>query len=168
VDRGNIGIAYTYNEPLIAYEYVMDCARLARSNNLKNVLVTNGYINEKPLTELLPFIDAMNIELKGFSAKFYEKTGGCLDAVLGAISLASKKTHVEVTTLIIPGENDSVAEMESLSSWLSDKGRDIPLHVSRFFPRYKYSDKNPTSVESIYCLADVARKHLLHVYTGNC
>lgn len=166
--RGNIGIAYTYNEPLIGYEYVMDCARLAHSENLKNVLVTNGCINEGPLMELLPYIDAMNIDLKSFNAEFYQKIGGSLDAVKSAISHASGTTHVEVTTLIIPGENDSPAEMESLSNWLSTICSDIPLHISRFFPRYKYKDSFPTPLESIHTLAGVAGKCLHNVYTGNC
>ena len=166
--QGNIGIAYTYNEPLIGYEYVMDCARLAHSYGLKNVLVTNGYVSEQPLIELLPFIDAMNIDLKIFKAELYKKLGGDLETVKNTIKLAAEAVHVEVTTLIIPNENDSPDEMENLSSWLSHISNEIPLHVSRFFPCHKYSDKTPTPVETIYTLADLARKHLRYVYEGNC
>jgi len=168
IDRNNIGLAYTYNEPLIGYEYVMDCSRLAHEKGLKNALVTNGYINEKPLTELLPFIDAMNIDLKSFNDDFYKRIGGSLNAVRNTISLASKNAHVEVTTLIIPNENDSFDEMETLAQWIASVNNEIPLHISRFFPRHKYSGKAPASVEIIYALADIARVYLRSVYTGNC
>ena len=166
--RGNIGLAYTYNEPLISYEYVMDCARLAHEHGLKNAVVTNGYIAEKPLLDLLPFIDAMNIDLKSFDAGFYKKLGGDIEVVKSTISLAAKRTHIEVTTLIIPGENDSPAEMEELSFWLSAVSPEIPLHISRFFPNFKYAGRTPTPVRRIYDLADIARKNLRYVYTGNC
>ena len=166
--RGNIGVAYTYNEPLVGYEYVMDCSRLARSKGLKNILVTNGYINEEPLVGLLPYIDAMNIDLKSFSNIFYENIGGDIATVKRTISLAYKHAHIEVTMLIIPGEDDSKGEVENLSSWLSGIGSEIPLHISRFFPRYKYSGKLPTPADTVYSLAEIARRHLNHVYTGNC
>jgi len=166
-DKGNIGIAYTYNEPLIGYEYVMDCARLAKEEGLKNVAVTNGYICEGPLMKLLPFIDAMNIDLKAFTEEFYKKVRGNIETVKRTIALAAKKCHVEVTTLIIPGENDSEEEMEKLSSWLASINPEIPLHVTRFFPRWLMKSKKPTPVEKIYRLADVARKKLRYVYEGN-
>ena len=105
--RGNIGIAYTYNEPLIGYEFVKDCSTLAKENGLKNVAVTNGYICEDPLRELLPTIDAFNIDLKSFTKEFYTKIKGNLDTVKNTIIIAAEHCHVEVTTLIIPGENDS-------------------------------------------------------------
>lgn len=168
IKKGNIGIAYTYNEPLISFEYIMDCANLARQKNLKNVIVTNGYICEKPLGELLPYIDAMNIDLKGFTDMFYKNLCGDLETVKQTIALAAKSCHVEVTTLIIPGENDSPEEMRSLSSWLSGIDSEIPLHISRFFPRYKYNSKKATSVEEIYNLAEIAGEKLKYVYTGNC
>ena len=168
VPRGNIGIAYTYNEPLISYEYVTDCARLAHENGLINVLVTNGNICEEPLRELLPLIDAMNIDLKGFTDDFYKKLHGDLETVKQTISAASESCHVEVTTLIIPEENDGPAEMEDLSAWLAGINADIPLHISRFFPRYRYGNKCPTPVDTVYSLAEVARRHLRYVYTGNC
>jgi pyruvate formate lyase activating enzyme len=165
---GNIGIAYTYNEPLIGFEFVRDCAVEAKEQGLKNVAVTNGYICEEPLMELLPLIDAFNIDLKGFTEGFYHKLRGDLATVKSTIQLASKKCHVEVTTLIIPGENDREEEMEELSSWLADLSPEIPLHISRFFPRYMMQDKNATPVSKVYRLAEIARRKLRHVHEGNC
>jgi pyruvate formate lyase activating enzyme len=164
----NIGIAYTYNEPLIGYEYVRDCAVMARDHGLKNVLVTNGYVNEEPLRALLPYIDAMNIDLKAFTEDFYLTLHGHIDPVKRTIAIASETCHVEVTALIVPGRNDSEDEMRALSEWLASVGEDIPLHISRFFPQYKMTDGDATSVKAVYALADIARKQLKHVYTGNC
>ncbi len=166
--QGNIGVAYTYNEPLVGYEYVRDCAKLAHENGLLNVAVTNGYINAEPLLALLPLLDALNIDLKGFTQRFYSMVGGELETVKTSIALAAAQCHVEVTTLIIPGENDSEGEMEALSAWLASVRPDIPLHVSRFFPRYRMLEKPPTPVETVRHLAEVARGSLRHVYTGNC
>lgn len=166
-DRGNIGIAYTYNEPLIGYEYVLDCATLARKKGLKNVVVTNGYICKDPLKELLPVIDAFNIDLKGFTDEYYHKLGGDLDTVKRSIELASGSCHVEVTTLIVPGENDSEREMEELSDWLAGIDDRIPLHISRFFPRWRMEDREATPVKQIYDLAKIARKKLKYVHEGN-
>lgn len=168
IPKGNIGIAYTYNEPLVGYEYVRDCAALAHRNGLKNVLVTNGTICAAPLCELLPLIDAMNIDLKAFTQEFYHRIGGDLETVKQTITLAAARLHVEVTTLIIPGENDSDAEMEELSAWLGSVNPGIPLHISRFFPHYKMDDRAPTPVETIYRLTQAAGKHLRYVYSGNC
>ncbi len=166
---GNIGIAYTYNEPLISYEYVLDCSSLARQAGLKNVLVTNGYICEEPLRKLLPCIDALNIDLKAFSESFYKKISGDLETVKRSILIAAESdTHVEVTTLIIPDENDSPEEMDCLSAWIASVDPAIPLHLSRFFPRYRMTDRNATDIGSIYSLADIARRHLSHVHEGNC
>ena len=166
-NKGNIGIAYTYNEPMISYEYVMDSARLAKEKGLKNVVVTNGYICERPLLELLPFIDAMNIDLKAFSDNFYKKVRGDLETVKRTISLAAKQCHVEITTLIIPDENDGENEMKELSSWIASVNPDIPLHVTRFFPRWLMRSKKPTPVEKIYRLTEIARENLRYVYEGN-
>ncbi len=166
--RGNIGLAYTYNEPLIGYEFVRDCSRRAKEQGLKNVVVTNGYICEKPLRELLPCIDAFNIDLKGFTEEFYHRLGGDLATVKGTISLAAEQCHVEVTTLIIPGENDSEEEMEKLSGWLAGVDRNIPLHISRFFPRWRMQDREATPVDTIYRLARIARERLKYVHEGNC
>lgn len=166
--RGNIGIAYTYNEPLIGYEFVRDCTREARKHGLKNAVVTNGYICGEPLEELLPCIDAFNIDLKGFTEEFYHKLRGDLATVKHTISLAARQCHVEVTTLIIPGENDSEEEMMELSGWLAGVDADIPLHISRFFPRWKMQDREATPVEKVYRLAQIARRNLKHVHEGNC
>lgn len=166
--RGNIGLAYTYNEPLIGIEYVRDCSRLAHEAQLKNVIVTNGFINEAPLKELLPFIDAINIDLKAFNEQFYKNIGGDLNTVKRSIKIACQSCHVEVTTLIIPNENDSPAEMREMSEWLASVNKDIPLHISRFFPRYRYADRNPTNVDDMRLLATIARGSLNHVYLGNC
>jgi len=167
VKKGNIGIAYTYNEPLIGYEYVMDCAVLAKENNLKNVIVTNGYFLEEHMKKLLPYIDALNIDLKGFTEEFYRKIGGDLETVKNFIKLAAKYSHVEVTTLVIPDENDSTEEIRNISSFLSSINKDIPLHISRFFPTYQMINKNATRVDDIYNLAKIAREYLTYVYEGN-
>jgi pyruvate formate lyase activating enzyme len=167
-DRNNIGIAYTYNEPLISYEYVKDCSVLAREKGLKNVLVTNGYVCREPLDNLLLYIDAMNIDLKAFNEDFYRKIGGDLETVKDTIVTASKSCHVEVTTLVIPGENDSVEEITSASRWIASIDENIPYHISAFYPRYKYSDKRPTSRKAVYDLVEEAKKYLKYVYPGNC
>ena len=167
-DRGNIGIAYTYNEPLVGYEYVRDCAKLAQDKNLKNVVVTDWCFCEEPMKELLPFIDALNIDLKGFTHEFYKKIGGELDTVKNFIKLAAKYCHVEVTTLIIPDENDTEDEIRELSEFIFSVAPEIPLHLSRFFPCYNMQDKRPTDVKKIYDLANMAREKLKYVYEGNC
>lgn len=168
VPAGNIGIAYTYNEPLIGYEYVFDCASLASERGLKNVLVTNGYIAQSQLGGLLGLIDAANIDLKSFSEEFYKRIGGDLETVKRTIAAAARKCHVEVTVLIIPGENDGEDEMKRLSGWIASVDRDIPLHISRFFPRHLMADREPTPVAKVYALAEIARKSLSYVYEGNC
>ncbi len=177
VPKGNIGIAFTYNEPLIGYEYVRDTAKLIHDAGMVNVLVTNGCASLDVLKELAPYIDAMNIDLKGFTERYYKEVlKGDLDTVLAFITGAVKICHVELTTLIIPGENDSIEEMHKISSFIADLkdaggntvGRDIPLHISRFFPRFKMTDRPATDVDLIYKLADVAREKLKYVYTGNC
>ncbi len=166
--EGNIGIAFTYNEPLIGFEYVYDCAVIAKELGQKIVLVTNGYINEAPLKKLLPYVDAMNIDLKAFNEPFYKNIGGDLETVKRTIALSAAQCHVEVTTLIIPQENDSETEMHDMAGWLSGINPNLPLHVARFFPQYKMTDVQATSVKLVYELADVARKHLEYVYAGNC
>jgi len=168
IPRGNIGVAYTYNEPLVGYEYVRDCAALVHERGLANVLVTNGTIAEEPWRELLPLIDAANIDLKGFTPAWYRRLGGDLETVKRSIALAAENCHVEVTTLLVPGGNDSVEEVRALARWLASVSPDIPLHLSRFFPRYQMRDRPPTLVDSVYRLADEARNWLAYVYTGNC
>ncbi len=166
--QGNIGVAYTYNEPLVGYEYVRDCAALVHERGMVNVLVTNGTIEEAPFRVLLPLIDAANIDLKGFTPEWYQKLGGDLETVKRSIALAAERCHVEVTTLLVPGENDSVEEIRDLARWLASVNPKIPLHLSRFFPRYRMTDRPPTPVGSVYALAETAREHLTYVYTGNC
>ena len=162
---GNIGVAYTYNEPLIGYEFLHDCAVLAHGAGLCNVLVTNGCINKEPLEDLLPLVDAMNIDLKGFRDDFYTKLGGSLETVKGTIAMSAGRCHVEVTTLVVPGENEG--DVEELAKWLSSVSPDIPLHLTRFFPRYHYSGKAPTPRETIIKLCGVAEKYLRNVFSGN-
>lgn len=166
--KDNIGIAYTYNEPLIGYEYVHDCAALARQAGMKNVLVTNGMICAEPLASLLPLIDAMNIDLKGFTQEYYDLLKGDLETVKASIRLAIKACHVEITTLIVPDLNDSDAEMDAEAAWLAGIDPDLPLHISRFFPRYRMATSQPTPVATIFRLRDIAKTHLRYVYTGNC
>lgn len=166
--RGNIGLAFTYNEPLIGYEYLLDCTRVSKERGLVTVLVTNGFISEKPLLKLLPAVDAMNIDLKGFTPEFYKKISGDLEVVKHNIALCAAHCHVEITTLIIPGENDSGEEMQELSAWLASVSPEIPLHITRFFPRYRMDNKGATSVETVYDLARIARENLRYVYEGNC
>ena len=168
IPQGNIGVAYTYNEPLVGYEYVRDCAALVHEWGLVNVLVTNGIIEEAPWRALLPLIDAADIDLKGSTAAWYRKLGGDLDTVKRSITLAVERCHVEVTTLLVPGENDSVEEIRGLARWLAGVDLNIPLHLLRFFPRYRMTDRPPTPVEEVYRLADEARAYLTYVYTGNC
>jgi pyruvate formate lyase activating enzyme len=166
---GSIGIAYTYSEPLIWFEYVLDACKAARREGLKNVLVTNGYINPEPLRELLPHVDAFNIDLKSFSDDFYRKVaGGRLQPVLDAIAEVAGHGSVclEVTTLVIPGHNDSVEEMERLTGFLASLRRDIPFHLSAYFPRYRF-DAPPTPAQTLERLREVARKKLEYVYIGN-
>ena len=168
VTRGNIGIAFTYNEPLIGFEYVRDTARLAKVAGLSAALVTNGYVTQEKLHEILPYIDAMNIDLKGWTEKYYEWLGGHIEPVKETIKTAAQKCHVEVTTLIVPGRNDSEQEMDEESHWLASISEDMPLHISRYFPRYMTQDIPPTPVEKIYRLVDAAKKNLKYVYSGNC
>ena len=176
-DKENIGVAFTYNEPLIGYEFVRDTARLIHENGMKNVLVSNGTAELSVLEEILPYIDAMNIDLKGFTDRYYNDIlGGSRKMVMDFIERAVKDCHVELTTLIIPGENDSEEEMREMTAWISslkdtsgkDIGSGVPLHISRFFPRFKMTDRDATPVRKIYRLAEVARERLQYVYTGNC
>jgi pyruvate formate lyase activating enzyme len=164
---GNIGIAYTYNEPLINFEYVLDCAIEIKKANMVNVLVTSGTIEEQPLIKLLPYIDAFNIDLKGFSQTFYDKLNGDLESVKRTIMITSKVAHVEVTFLVIEGENDSDEEMEQMAKWLADIDPNIPIHINRFFPNYLWKDKNITSKETLNRLKSIAQKYLNRVSLGN-
>ena len=176
-DKGNIGVAFTYNEPLIGYEFVRDTAKLVHENGMKNVLVSNGTAELSVLEEILPYIDAMNIDLKGFTDRYYNDVlGGSRKMVMDFIERAVKDCHVELTTLVIPGENDSEEEIREMTGWIASLrdasgrfiGTEIPLHISRFFPRFKMTDRDATPVKKVYRLAEVARETLRYVYTGNC
>ena len=147
--RGSIGVAYTYNEPLIWHEFVFDCAKAARAQGLKNVLVTNGFVNPQPLKDLLPYIDAMNIDLKSFRDRFYrDLCGGRLQPVLDTIKTAAASTHVELTTLVIPGKNDSPGELEYIARWVA---REV----------------SPATPKHLLKARDIFREHLQYVYLGN-
>ena len=167
--NGNIGVAFTYNEPLISYEYILDTAKILASMNLKTVLVSNGMADINTVHDLFSYVDAMNIDLKGFTDHYYEDVlKGNRQMVMDFITESVKYCHVELTTLIVPGENDSDKEMEFLSSWIATLNPEIPLHISRFFPRFHMEDRNATPIETIYQLKDIAEHHLTYVYTGNC
>lgn len=165
--QGNIGIAFTYNEPLIGYEFVRDTAALARNRGLETVLVTNGYVEQGPLEALLPHISAMNIDLKAFTPEGYRTLGGDLKTVKRTIELAARACHVEVTCLIVPEFNDSPEEMTALSEYLYGIDPKLPLHISRFFPRYRMQSRPPTARSAVFHLADLASQRLLYVYAGN-
>lgn len=165
---GNIGVAFTYNEPLVGYEYMRDCAKLLKEQGLATVLVTNGMIDPAAWQALLPLIDAANIDLKGFTPDFYEWLQGDLETVKTNIRAAVEAgCHVEVTTLVIPGRNDSDEEMEQEAAWLAGLSPELPLHLSRYFPRWQLATP-ATPVPTVYHLAAVARKWLKYVYEGNC
>ena len=168
--RGNIGVAFTYNEPLIGYEYVLDTAKLLREKDLKVVLVTNGCVNAEIAEQILPYTDALNIDLKSFRADIYRDTlGGDLETVKAFIAAAAARCYVELTSLIVPGMNDTEEEMRAMTAWIAalPGGEDIPLHVTRFFPRYKVRDKRPTDREVLLHLVDAAKEKLKYVYPGN-
>lgn len=164
----SFGIAYTYNEPFIWYEFVLDTAKLARLNGLKNVLVTNGFVNIAPLEGMLPYIDAMNIDLKALDEDFYEKIcGGRLKPVLDVIRISAKACHVELTNLIIPTLNDSEEMIRKMVDWIySNLGREVPLHLSRYFPCYRMKIP-PTPIETLKMAENIAKEKLKYVYVGN-
>ncbi len=166
--RNSVGIAYTYNEPIIWAEYVLDTAKLAQSEALKNVMVTNGFINAEPLAELLPFIDAFNIDLKSIEEGFYRKLcGGRLQPVLEAAVQANKRAHVEVTHLIIPGHNDVDEQFHRLAGWVKENlGPSTPTHLSAYVPHYRL-EAPPTPLETLQRACKIFREHLDHVYLGN-
>ncbi|HEX9062271.1 MAG TPA: AmmeMemoRadiSam system radical SAM enzyme, partial [Clostridia bacterium] len=166
-EKDNIGLCFTYNEPLTWYEYVYDVCEAANNTGLSMVLVTNGFIDNEPLKEILKFVDAVNIDLKAFTDDFYKKVcRGTLENVLSNIETAISMCHVELTTLLVNGLNDSPDEILKLSSWLSEINPNIPLHLSRYFPNYKM-DISATPVERILSLRDLAKEKLNYVYVGN-
>ena len=166
--RNNIGIAFTYNEPLLSWEFIRDTGRLVHENGQKNVVVTNGNFSVEIAENLAGIVDAYNIDLKGFTPEWYRKLGGDLETVKAFITEAVKNAHVELTALIVPGENDTPEEMEAIARWIASLSPDIHLHVSKFFPRWNMVDRNETPVGRVYRLAEVAKNYLQFVYTGNC
>lgn len=171
-DAGNIGVAFTYNEPLVGWEYIRDTGILVKKAGMKNVLVTNGTASIETLEKILPLTDAMNIDLKGFRESYYRELGGDLETVKEFILHAAAGCHVELTTLIVPDKNDTESEMEKEAEWIASveasAGKKIPLHITRFFPRYHMTDREATEVEKVYGLAETAKKYLEYVFVGNC
>lgn len=166
-DSGSIGIAYTYNEPIIHIEFVLESARLARRHGLQNVLVTSGQVNPEPAEELFCAMDGTNIDLKSFNEQFYRRElAGDLASVKEAIRIAAAHCHLEITTLVIPGKNDGSAEIEAMARFIADLRPTIPYHLSAYYPAYRYVTES-TSPATIERLAAVARRHLAFVYSGN-
>jgi len=165
--ENNIGIAFTYSEPSVWYEYILDTAIASQAAGLKNVLVTNGFINPEPLQRLLPYIDALNIDVKAFSEDYYHKIcAGRLDDVKQTVQLAAQSCHVEITTLIVPDLNDAEEELAALARWLAGINPAIPLHFSRYYPNYQLT-KAATPINTMHRAAEVAKTYLQYVYLGN-
>lgn len=165
----NIGLAFTYNEPFTFYEFMYDCAELSHLSGFKNVVVSNGYVNPKPLEKILPYIDAFNIDLKAFNNDFYKcLAGGSLEPVLDVLKIiSSAKKHLEITFLAIPGANDNPEEFREMARWVAENvGEYTPLHISRYFPSYKMT--NPlTPVSTLENFYDIASDFLKYVFLGN-
>ena len=168
-DPRAVGIAYTYNEPLICWEYVRDCAVQAHEVELSNVLVSNGCVSPWVMDELAPLIDAANIDLKAFRQETYDRCGGSLAAVKATIErlAAEPGCHLEVTWLVVPDVNDTADELREAVLWLASVDPGIVLHVTRYHPAWKM-DTPATPVDTVYHLAELARETLPFVYTGNC
>jgi pyruvate formate lyase activating enzyme len=165
--EGSVGIAYTYNEPTIGFEFVRDCGKAFREAGLANVLVTNGYVNPGPLAELLPIVDAMNIDLKSMDPGYYRRLcGGTLEPVLETIRAAAKATHVELTTLLVTGENDSDRDIEAVVDFAAGVDPEIPLHFSRYFPMHRMAAP-PTPPDRLESAFAIASRRLRYVYVGN-
>ena len=165
--RGNLGLAYTYNEPLVGWEFVRDCAREVRARGMLNVLVSNGCAEASVVEELAPLVDAANIDLKGPSQEYYDWVGGDFAAVCPTIkTLHAAGCHVEVTTLVVPGRNDRDEDIDAVAAFIASVSPEIPLHVTRFFPRFRLSGSAPTLVATVHRLAAVARRRLSRVLVG--
>lgn len=165
----NIGLAFTYNEPVIWFEFMRDMAEIVKLEGFNTAMISNGFVNPMPLNEITGFIDAFNIDLKAFNNEFYKRlTGASLEPVKRSLKLiAGAERHLEITTLIIPGMNDNEKEMEMEAKWIAGElGRNIPLHLSRYFPTYKRDDPS-TPQETIQKLYAIASEYLDYVYIGN-
>jgi pyruvate formate lyase activating enzyme len=166
-EDGSIGVAYTYTEPFVWFEFIRDAGKLVHERGLVNVLVTNGYVNEEPLRELLPIIDAMNVDIKSMRPDFYKKVcGGNLDDVLRTVEIASPRCHIELTNLIIPGYNDTDDDFSRLTDWAYSVNPSMPLHFSRYYPRYKFTAPE-TPRETLFRAYEKAKSKLKYVYMGN-
>lgn len=166
--KGNIGVAFTYNEPLVALEYVRDTFELAREAGLETVLVSNGCFEQRTIETISPLTTAWNIDLKAFTTEHYRALGGDLETVKNTIRMVAPVAHLEVTTLIVPNFNDSLEELDELAGWLASVNPNIPLHLSRFFPNYKVQDERPTDLDLMMSARKMARNRLRHVHLGNC
>ena len=167
IGLGNIGVAFTYNEPFIWFEYLLEATRALKERGLKNILVTNGYMSEEPLRALLPYIDAMNIDIKAFDKSFYQKLGGELEPVLRCAEIANADCHVEITNLLIPEMNTDEEKITMLVDWIADTlGPKTPLHFSRYFPARRFN-KPPTPMADLDLARKVAERRLKSVVIGN-
>ncbi|NOQ26399.1 MAG: AmmeMemoRadiSam system radical SAM enzyme [Bacteroidales bacterium] len=165
----NVGIAYTYNEPTVFYEFMLEVAKKAKQNELKNIMVTNGFINQEPLNELNKYIDAYSVDLKAFNNEFFIKyTKSQLEPVKETLkNIVKAGKHLEITNLVIPDLNDNPKEFELMIKWINENlGKDIVLHISKYYPTYKLKIE-PTSIETMLELNNIANKYLDHVFLGN-
>lgn len=168
-NRGNIGVAYTYNEPVIWYEFMYDISQIIKARGMKNIMVSNGFINPEPLEKLLGVIDAFSIDLKGFTDEFYKKiTGSRLEPVKRTLErIAKSERHLEIEYLVIPGHNDDKKEFSEMLEWyVNSLGKDVPLHINRYFPMYKMKEP-ATPMKTLEELYEMALKKLDYVYLGN-
>ena len=165
--QGNIGIAFTYNEPMLNLEYIRDCTALLKPLGMYTVVVTNGCFCLDAVKDLLPLVDAFNIDLKGFTQAWYRRLGGDLETVKRFIAATHEVAHVELTTLIVPDENDNEEEIDALAAWVAGVDPDMVLHLSRFFPHARAVDKKPTDRKLLMRLCEVAGRHLKYVIPGN-
>jgi len=164
-----LSISYTYNEPTIWAEFAQETAEIAKEHGLKNIMVSNGYETKETIDFMAPVIDAMNIDLKSMNNDFYVKNcKAMLQPVLDTIKYAKEKgIWIEITTLLIPGENDSKEELEEIAKFISSIDKNIPWHITRFFPMFKMSHKDPTEMQSLYDAEGIGKKYLNYVYVGN-
>lgn len=161
-------IAFTYNEPTMFFEYMLDIARLAKKSQIKTVLVSNGYIRKEALNQLAEFLDSANIDLKGFSENFYKSyCNASLNPVMENLVFLKEKVWLEITNLVIPGMNDSSFEVEEMCKWIKKNIGDVPIHFSRFFPLYKAEGMQATPLKTLENIKKIAEKHLSFVYVGN-
>jgi pyruvate formate lyase activating enzyme len=171
-EKGVESISYTYNEPTVFFEYAIECAKLAKKEGIKNIIVTNGFINKEPAKEFIKYMDAANVDLKSFNDEFYRKVcKGKLSAVLDTLKLFyenNDKIWIEITNLIIDGKNDLTKEIDEMCSWIKkNMSSDVPIHFSRSFPMYKMQDISPTPENTLIRARNIAMKYLNYVYIGN-